>query len=168
MNTKNSICFIVALAISSLFSSCYKDLGNYDYIDNNKILQISDIAAQTTRTVVLGQEVRAVSYTHLSWGFISAVGHNYEVTTSVLTTNLYYAANFAWDNSYVESITDNIWSKAYNIIANCNNIIQMVEEQDTMFFKEKALEKTLIDVYKRQTPRCDDTYFVYRVRNAGD
>lgn len=58
MNTKNSICFIVALAISSLFSSCYKDLGNYDYIDNNKILQISDIAAQTTRTVVLGQEVR--------------------------------------------------------------------------------------------------------------
>lgn len=135
-----------------LFSCVLSFCTCNDFLDvtsSEKILQ-KDLfkESQGIRMAVNGvyKEMSSTSLygQNLSWGFISAVGHNYEVTTSVLTTNLYYAANFAWDNSYVESITDNIWSKAYNIIANCNNIIQMVEEQDTMFFKEKALEKTLI------------------------
>ncbi len=81
---------------------------------------------------------------NLSWGFISALGHNYEVSKKTLPPRLFYAANFAWQYSSVENICDDIWSDAYNTIANINNLIQEVVKKDTSFFKEKELEKNMI------------------------
>lgn len=81
---------------------------------------------------------------NLSWGFLSAIGHNYEVSPDALPEAMLYAANFDWKKSSVEAITDNIWTKGYNIIAGCNNIIQETEARDSTFFKEKGLEKNLI------------------------
>lgn len=82
---------------------------------------------------------------NLTWGFASAIGHNYQATsTSYLPTGLYYAAQFTWDNSYVESITEEIWKTAYNVISSCNNVIQHVSPKDTSFFEIGAAEKNMI------------------------
>ncbi|MDO5665727.1 MAG: RagB/SusD family nutrient uptake outer membrane protein [Bacteroidia bacterium] len=81
---------------------------------------------------------------NLSWGFVSAIGHNYEVSQTTLPSDLYQSAIFRWDVSDTQMIADAIWSRAYNIIANCNNIIQETESRDSLFFREKSLEKNLI------------------------
>ncbi len=82
---------------------------------------------------------------NLMWGFASAIGHNYQATsTTYLPSALYYASQFAWDNSYVEAVTEEIWKKAYNVIAACNNIIQHVSVVDTSFFELGEVEKNMI------------------------
>lgn len=81
---------------------------------------------------------------NLSWGFISALGHNYEINQEALPHDLLYAANFEWNIRSVETICNTIWSKSYNIIANCNNIIQEVETKDSIFFEAKEMEKNII------------------------
>ncbi|KIO44205.1 MULTISPECIES: RagB/SusD family nutrient uptake outer membrane protein [Sanguibacteroides] len=80
---------------------------------------------------------------NLTWGFASAIGHNYQTSsTTYLPTSLYYAAQFDWENA--ETVTEQIWSKAYNTIAACNDIIQHVEGKDTTFFELGSIEKDMI------------------------
>lgn len=80
---------------------------------------------------------------NLSWGFMSALGHNYEVGSSTLG-RLLYTANFDWESSYTLSYCESIWKSSYNIIAGCNNIIQETEAKDSLFFAEKSIEKNMI------------------------
>ncbi|WP_065219557.1 MULTISPECIES: RagB/SusD family nutrient uptake outer membrane protein [Butyricimonas] len=82
---------------------------------------------------------------NLMWGFASALGHNYQTSsTSYLPTGLYYGAQFNWENSSVEEISETMWKKAFNVISTCNNIIQQVEAKDTSFFEVGKTERDMI------------------------
>lgn len=80
---------------------------------------------------------------HLTWGFVSGMGGNYEITTS-LPQEVRYGAEFNWEVAGVETALDSIWSKGYYVIANVNNIIQHTESRDSSFFTHGAMEKNLI------------------------
>ncbi|MDR0766145.1 MAG: RagB/SusD family nutrient uptake outer membrane protein [Odoribacteraceae bacterium] len=82
---------------------------------------------------------------NLSWGFASAIGQNYQATSSTyLPYDLYMAANFEWEESSAMLIAEEIWQHAYNVIASCNNIIQEVTAKDTSFFELGNVEKQMI------------------------
>ena len=82
---------------------------------------------------------------NLTWGFASAIGHNYQSNgTSYLPYGLYEAAAFNWESADAQSFAERIWSKAYNVIASCNDIIQHVVTKDTSFFGEGKMEKDMI------------------------
>lgn len=51
---------LITLIICTYLQSCYKDLGNYDYIDSNRIESISDNSNKTNRSVVLGDTIRII------------------------------------------------------------------------------------------------------------
>lgn len=79
---------------------------------------------------------------NLTWGFMSGLGYNYEV--NYLPYNMQDAARFNWESSTAQSLTEEVWKKAYNVLANCNNIIQEVEKKDSSFFAWKSNEKNMI------------------------
>ena len=79
---------------------------------------------------------------NLTWGFSSIIGHNYDEMYMPLDLNA--IAQFNWESSYVEPITESIWKKAYNIIASCNNIIRQVEKKDSTFFEYGEVEKNMV------------------------
>ena len=79
---------------------------------------------------------------NLTWGFASAIGHNYQSTSQYY--GLYEVASFDWENASAQSLTESIWSKGYNVIASCNDIIQQVISKDTSFFGEGKMEKDMI------------------------
>lgn len=79
---------------------------------------------------------------NLTWGFESAIGYNYR--TNFLPGDLRDAAQFNWKSATTQNITEQIWKKAYNVLANVNNIIQEVEKKDSLFFAEKSNEKNMI------------------------
>lgn len=80
---------------------------------------------------------------NLSWGFVSGMGGNYQLNTS-LPQEVRYGADFEWEFDVVIKATEQIWSRAYNVIANVNNIIQKVEGKDSSFFEYGGMEKDLI------------------------
>lgn len=79
---------------------------------------------------------------NLTWGFNSTIGHNYDEMYMFL--DMAAIAKFEWSSSYVEPVTEQIWKKAYNVIASCNNIIQQVEKKDTTFFELGEIEKNMV------------------------
>lgn len=85
---------------------------------------------------------------NLSYGFISALGQNYEVPSFLLPYGDSYwvvnAINYVYDVDNVKSVTQPIWEKAFNTIANCNILIQNAETKSADFFYEEEFEKNLL------------------------
>lgn len=137
---------IVLIACLPLFAitSCKKFL---DVSASNQVLQEDMFSDGTGVRVALNGVYKLLSNTelygkNLTWGFASALGYNYEFNN--LPYNLREAASFNWANADAMNVTEQVWSRAYNVLANCNNIIQEVEKKDSSFFPEKNMEKNMI------------------------
>jgi hypothetical protein len=79
---------------------------------------------------------------NLTWGLVSGLGNNYEV--NFLPYDIRDASRYLWSASGTQQLTEQVWKRAYNVLANCNNLIQEVEKKDTSFFTQKASEKNMI------------------------
>lgn len=81
----------------------------------------------------------------LSWGIPEAMAQTYDYSWATSRSNdLQFASGYDWTNSQLEPIIDKTWSKAYNVVANCNNLIQNIETADPELFYEKNPEKRSI------------------------
>lgn len=81
----------------------------------------------------------------LSWGIPSAMAQTYDFAMASSRTNdLSSASSYDWTNSQIEPLIDKTWSKAYNVVANCNNLIQNIGKADPEIFHLKNLEKQSI------------------------
>lgn len=142
---KNYISIIALACIVGLFScNDFLDVTSGEKVLQKDLFKDSEGTRMAVNGVYKNLSSPKLYGENLSWGFVSALGHNYEVSKKTLPRPLYYAANFQWDLSQVALICEEVWLQGYNIIANCNNIIQEVEQRDSVFFKEKSLEKNLI------------------------
>jgi len=150
MKKLKSIILLLALSTGLFVSSC----GDWlDVLSNEEILE-EDAFATTRgyRTALVGAYQVAASSNfygkELTWGLMSALGRNY--LTSSLTSAYKNAIDTkGFENSYTKTVIDNIWKTGYNVIANCNNLLQNVEksnqnfeyewEQDMIIAEAKAL-----------------------------
>lgn len=140
-----SIYSIGLMLLVLLNSSCKKFL---DVSSENEILQKELFSDGEGIRIAVNGVYRAISSKelygkNLSYGLVSAMGYNYEINSS-LSMNLQQGANFQWEHATTVAIANEIWKKAYNTIANCNNIIQVVEGKDSTFFEQGNLEKQMI------------------------
>lgn len=85
---------------------------------------------------------------NLSFGFISALGQNYEFPSWIMMyPDFYWVANtetYTYDVDNIKSITQPIWEQAFNVIANCNILIQNAEAHDADFFYEGENERNIL------------------------
>lgn len=81
-----------------------------------------------------------------SWGFVDVVANLYYTGTGYIGRyNDYYdVMSYKYEADGVRSIIANIWSEAYNIIANTNNLIQQVKKADSSLFPLGDKEKGMI------------------------
>ena len=63
---------------------------------------------------------------------------------SELSSEYALSAKYSYTDEKVKSIIEGIWSKAYNNIANCNNIIQRIDNEPAGKFAEGEIEKNVI------------------------
>jgi len=78
----------------------------------------------------------------LLYGAVEVLGHSYSSGYLALSDNALYNYNYTDKNA--KSTIENIWSKAYTAIANCNSLIANAEEADPSIFSDNILEKNLI------------------------
>lgn len=84
---------------------------------------------------------------NLSWGIIDAWGQVYDLQNSPDNGGgkaMKKISDFAYKNSELVPTTDAMWVAAWNIIANCNNLVQQIVEEDTMLFYSRTKEKNMI------------------------
>jgi hypothetical protein len=137
------ILFIAASAVPGL--SCKKFLN---VMSSNEVLQEDLFKDGDGFHIAVNGVYRTLSSTqlygkNLSWGLISALGYNYD-NNYEMPTDMAEGTNFEWTDPEIMGTMDQVWSTAYNAIANCNNIIQETEKKDTSFFAQKTYEKNMI------------------------
>jgi hypothetical protein len=134
-----TVCFPLLLSVS-----CKKFL---DVSASNQILEETMFADGDGVRIAVNGVYKLLSTTdmygkNLSWGFVSGLGYNYDVNN--LPYEIQQSAQFNWQALEVQGVTEQVWQRAYNALANCNNIIQMVEKKDSSFFAQKGNEKNMI------------------------
>lgn len=100
-------------------------------------IALNGVYRQMAETGLYGKE--------LSWGFLDVAAQTYK--SYLLSESPEYAttANYQYTDYRVKPIIEAIWSKAYNNISNCNNVIQRIEQESTSKFAEGEVEKKLIE-----------------------
>ncbi len=78
----------------------------------------------------------------LNYGMLSVLGNNY--TEARLPAVYAKLAQGLYGDKDCQKIVDPVWEKAYEAIANCNNIIQQAEAKSDDFFSGGKVEKDMI------------------------
>lgn len=71
---------------------------------------------------------------NLSWGFLSALSQYYNNTSTGNTKRFSYTEKYDYASEEVKSFGEEIWSQGYFVIANCNNVIQHLDNADPAIF----------------------------------
>ncbi|WP_418991079.1 RagB/SusD family nutrient uptake outer membrane protein [Alistipes sp.] len=99
-------------------------------------IALNGVYRQLSSTALYGQE--------LTWGMADVLGQVYN--TSRLSSHAYTAlGNFNYsDTQKAKDLISAVWSTAYNVIANCNNIIGRIESEPAVKFVGGQLERDMI------------------------
>lgn len=83
----------------------------------------------------------------LSWGFLDVLAQYYDMGSYSECDNYGYrnAAALDYENERVKPFFDIFWEKGYNIIANCNNLIQNTVAADSNLFPFREMERRCIE-----------------------
>jgi hypothetical protein len=97
-------------------------------------IALNGIYSNISSTALYGKE--------LKFGFVDVLAQCYAIGTS--TYEGYEGiANYQYFNEGAKNIIENIWAKAYNTIANCNSILQQLENKDDAFFESQHVKNMI-------------------------
>lgn len=141
---------IVSLAcLAMTFSSCqdWLDLYPSDEIKEEYLFS----SGNGFRTALNGIYKKLSTFDlyggNLTWGIVDAWGQVYYIgkaPTEGRGKAMFKIADFQFKNSELTPTTDAMWNAAWNIIANCNNLIQEAAVADSMLFYDRDLERRMI------------------------
>lgn len=96
---------------------------------------LNGIYKEMATTALYGRE--------MTYGFMEVVARTYNSgDLGRPYSNIY---NYNYDDQYVKPVIASLWEKAYNAIANCNNLIEKTKKADTQVFIGGEAEKGLIE-----------------------
>ena len=75
---------------------------------------------------------------NLTWGFASALSQDYDNASASDGLTFSYVEKYEYGSDQVKAFGEQIWTSAYNVIANANNILQHLAEADPALFPEAA------------------------------
>ena len=99
---------------------------------------LNGIYKQMASTDMYGKE--------MSWGFVDVLGQCYMSGYGGLGSYHPYvkAMDLQYEDKEVKPYIKSMWEKAYNSIANCNNILKRIDEVDSTFFPMGEAERLMI------------------------
>lgn len=144
MKIKN---IILVLCTSLTFCSCsdWLDVRPNNQVDGEDLfnsgsgyrIALNGIYKQMSSQYLWGEE--------LTWGMADVLGQNYSKSNLGSTDSKYWqACQYRYTDKTLEPVIQSIWSTAYNVIANCNELIKNIESVDPTIFQGKTLERDLI------------------------
>ena len=78
----------------------------------------------------------------LTWALASCLGRDYPENKQSQNYRYMIYEN-EWYENYSRKVIDPVWKKAYNTLANINNLLQAVEKTEPSFFEWGQLERNM-------------------------
>lgn len=137
--------FIVAI---TLLISCYScnswlSLNPNDQIDEDQLFETGLGYRNALNGIYQNMAVSSMYGQEMTWGTLDVLAQNY-YSPYLEETWKSIAEDYAYENEDVKSKIDNIWSTTYNSIANANNLLSRIDNEDPLKFAGEQLEKDMI------------------------
>jgi len=143
--------YIYTILIASLVlgtSSCsdWFDVSPDNLVTKDDLFSTNEGFRIALNGIYIDMSQKALYGQELTWSFTSFLGQNYDLSPYSWNTLSSYipATKYDYENQYLKNVSDAIWGKGFNTIANCNILIQETESHDGSFFKEGEREKQLL------------------------
>lgn len=138
--------FIYLLILPLVLASCndWLDVSPEDEIGEEKLFADGEGYRNALNGIYKSLAEQGLYGINLTWGIVDAFGQYYDVDNYSGQNDLLYASQYEFDDDAVKPKIKTVWEKAYNVVANCNNIIQNIENEDPDKFTFKESEKQMI------------------------
>lgn len=138
--------FLMSALLLLSFQSCSKwlDVTPKDTIAEEDLFKVATGYRNALNGVYKQMSSNSLYGKELSWGMLDVLAQSY--TDYRLNTSHVYSdfAKYDYTDESTKPYLENIWTKAYNTIANCNNLIGRITDETAATFKGGELEKNLI------------------------
>lgn len=128
--------YILLLAAAGAVCSCndWLDITPEDTTTEEKLF--SDFSGYHSAINGLYQTLASPNLygENLTWGFMSALSQYYDNKMSANDKKFSYTEQFAYNTDEVKAFTEAIWQTGYNVIANCNNVLQHLDKANPTIF----------------------------------
>ena len=71
----------------------------------------------------------------LSWGLTSVLSQTYADNDIAKSKAYGSAMEYEYGETEIKAVLESVWSKGYNVIANCNKLISEAEAKDSTAFR---------------------------------
>jgi len=135
--------------VAMIFSSCsdWLDVRPSDEIKEEFLFETGNGYRTALNGIYRKLSTQDLYGQNLSWGIVDALGGMYNMD-GVSSVGGGYAiqkiSTRAFKGIELVSTTNAMWEAAWNIVANCNNLIQQVESADTTLFYKGEEERNMI------------------------
>ena len=117
-----------------IFTGCdnWLEVDPKSEIDTEKLFETTDGFTIAMNGIYANLSSANLYGGELKYYFVDALAHTYTITHSSYEP----VESYDFSSTTVKRMIENIWSVAYNTIANCNSVLQQVEKKDSTFFPE--------------------------------
>ncbi|WP_127125608.1 RagB/SusD family nutrient uptake outer membrane protein [Pseudoflavitalea rhizosphaerae] len=135
---------IVLFFIASAFTGCKKwlDVQPSDQIVDSELFSKSLGFQHALNGIYIQAATRDLYGQNLSFGLNSALGQEYAIGR--MGTGQQLVQNYDKTHSESQTLIDNIWSRGYNTITNCNKLLKEIEALPESEFRQGRSERNMI------------------------
>lgn len=145
MIMKKNIFIIALLALTFVSCNDWLEVTPPDDVEESELFSTGEGYRNALNGVYKKLSSESLYAQELTWGFLDVLAQYY-LSYRLDMSHPYgrYVCNYQYGNSDVRGILDRIWQNSYNNIANCNNLLNNIENEDTKLFAGGKLEKNMI------------------------
>ena len=137
----------VSIIISTIFilalTSCnsWLDVTPQDTVDEDVLFSTGDGYRNVLNGVYKQMATPSMYGKELSWGMLDVMGQLYHQRAFSSGVEYRAVASSKYTDKSVKPLIQDIWSLAYNSIANCNSILAKIDGTDSTLFRSGNNEK---------------------------
>ncbi|MBR8534279.1 RagB/SusD family nutrient uptake outer membrane protein [Carboxylicivirga sediminis] len=128
---KYTLIVITILGISLGSCQDWLDVQPISEVSQDNLFETEDGYMDALNGIYLMMSENAVYGKNLTAGFVDVMAQNYFIFSDHQYIDLAY---HNYETEFIQNEISSIWSKAYNIIANCNTLIEHIETADDLIF----------------------------------
>ena len=143
---RNKLLYLI-LGLSFFMFSCneWLNVEPEDEISEEKLFSTGNGFRHALNGIYYSMESINLYGKNLTWGDVDALGQVYDYSKSGRVGDMQYGAdNYDWEYYDFKPIITSIWKEAYNIVANCNNLVQQIEHAEPEKFEKGWWERNMI------------------------
>ena len=140
---------IIGVTLLLSLSACndWLDIDPSDQVSSEKLFESGDGFRNALNGIYIAMSSSELYGRELSWGLASVLSQTYADNDIAKSKAYGSAMEYEYGETEIKAVLESVWSKGYNVIANCNKLISEAEAKDSTAFREGALERNLFTVY---------------------